>query len=104
MNKPIQKYKLFKIFYILIYSNSPCVPLVFFFFFFFFFKVNNKNDLLFSNRKPEKGIKFLLDNKFVENSPNEVAKFLLNRPGFSKIKIGEYLGNLQKDFNMLVLE
>ncbi|XP_072051296.1 IQ motif and SEC7 domain-containing protein 1-like isoform X2 [Amphiura filiformis] len=56
------------------------------------------------NKKPEKGIKFLLDNKFVENSPNEVAKFLLNRPGFSKIKIGEYLGNLQKDFNMLVLE
>ncbi|XP_022082588.1 uncharacterized protein LOC110974929 isoform X3 [Acanthaster planci] len=56
------------------------------------------------NKKPEKGIKFLVDNKFVENSPNEVAKFLLNRTGLSKAKIGEYLGNLQKDFNMLVLE
>ncbi|XP_038061907.1 IQ motif and SEC7 domain-containing protein 1-like isoform X2 [Patiria miniata] len=56
------------------------------------------------NKKPEKGIKFLVDNKFVENSPNEVAKFLLNRTGLSKAKIGEYLGNLQKEFNMLVLE
>ncbi|XP_071810285.1 uncharacterized protein [Asterias amurensis] len=56
------------------------------------------------NKKPEKGIKFLVDNKFVENSPNEVAKFLLHRTGLSKSKIGEYLGNLQKEFNMLVLE
>lgn len=56
------------------------------------------------NKKPEKGIKFLVENKFLENSPNEVAKFLLTHSGFCKQKIGEYLGNLQKDFNMLVLE
>eukprot|EP00057_Strongylocentrotus_purpuratus_P015808 XP_011670282.1 PREDICTED: IQ motif and SEC7 domain-containing protein 3 [Strongylocentrotus purpuratus] len=56
------------------------------------------------NKKPEKGIKFLIENRFIENSPHEVAKFLLKRTGFSKQKIGEYLGNLQKDFNQLVLE
>lgn len=55
-------------------------------------------------RKPEKGIKFLVENKFLDNSPNEVAKFLLTHSGFCKQKIGEYLGNLQKDFNMMVLE
>lgn len=56
------------------------------------------------NKKPEKGIKFLIENRFIENSPHEVAKFLLKRTGFSKQKIGEYLGNLQKDFNQMVLE
>ncbi|XP_071818365.1 uncharacterized protein [Apostichopus japonicus] len=56
------------------------------------------------NKKPEKGIKFLVENKFLDNSPNEVAKFLLTHSGFCKQKIGEYLGNLQKDFNMMVLE
>ncbi|XP_063953786.1 IQ motif and SEC7 domain-containing protein 1-like isoform X1 [Lytechinus pictus] len=56
------------------------------------------------NKKPEKGIKFLIENRFIENSPHEVAKFLLKRTGFSKQKIGEYLGNLQKEFNQMVLE
>ncbi|XP_071492110.1 uncharacterized protein [Diadema antillarum] len=56
------------------------------------------------NKKPEKGIKFLIENRFIENSPQDVARFLLKRTGFSKQKIGEYLGNLQKAFNMMVLE
>ncbi|XP_071960498.1 uncharacterized protein [Antedon mediterranea] len=56
------------------------------------------------NKKPEKGIKFLIENKFLENSTQEVAKFLLSRIGLSKQKIGEYLGDLQQQFNMMVLE
>ncbi|XP_033114704.1 IQ motif and SEC7 domain-containing protein 2-like isoform X2 [Anneissia japonica] len=56
------------------------------------------------NKKPEKGIKFLIENKFLENSTHEVAKFLLSRIGLSKQKIGEYLGDLQQQFNMMVLE
>nr|XP_006815988.1 PREDICTED: IQ motif and SEC7 domain-containing protein 2-like [Saccoglossus kowalevskii] len=56
------------------------------------------------NKKPEKGMKFLIDNKFLENSPPAVAKFLLTAKGVSKQMIGEYLGNLQKQFNMEVLD
>ena len=56
------------------------------------------------NRKPEKGLDFLLDHGFVEGSPRSVAHFLISRKGLSKQKIGEFLGNLQNAFNMEVLQ
>ena len=56
------------------------------------------------NKKPEKGISYLISRYFLENSPLGVAKFLLTRKGLSKQMIGEYLGNLQNSFNMAVLE
>ncbi|CAK1546729.1 unnamed protein product [Leptosia nina] len=56
------------------------------------------------NKKPERGIGYLISRGFLENSPRGVARFLITRKGLSKQMIGEYLGNLQNQFNMAVLE
>ncbi|KAK2724301.1 IQ motif and SEC7 domain-containing protein 1-like isoform X3 [Artemia franciscana] len=56
------------------------------------------------NKKPERGISYLIQKGFFENSPNAVAKFLISRKGVSKQMIGEYLGNLQNPFNMAALQ
>ncbi|XP_050519247.1 IQ motif and SEC7 domain-containing protein 1 isoform X3 [Diabrotica virgifera virgifera] len=56
------------------------------------------------NKKPEKGIAYLIRRGFLENSPQGVARFLISRKGLSKQMIGEYLGNLQSPFCMAVLE
>lgn len=56
------------------------------------------------NKKPERGITYLIRQGFLENSPQGVARFLITRKGLSKQMIGEYLGNLQNAFNMAVLE
>jgi len=55
------------------------------------------------NRKPEKGICYLVEHRFLDYRPNAVARFLITRKGLSKLMIGEYLGNLQKQFNAQVL-
>lgn len=41
--------------------------------------------------------------QFVDDRPSSVARFLLTRKGLSKQMIGDYLGNLQRPFNMEVL-
>lgn len=56
------------------------------------------------NKKPEKGVTYLIHKGFLENSPHAVAKFLISRKGLSRQMIGEYLGNLQQPFNMAVLD
>lgn len=56
------------------------------------------------NKKPERGISYLIRRGFLENSPQGVARFLISRKGLSKQMIGEYLGNLQNPFCMTVLE
>ncbi|GFW53602.1 IQ motif and SEC7 domain-containing protein 1 [Trichonephila clavipes] len=56
------------------------------------------------NKKPERGVRYLIQRGFLEASPQAVARFLLTRKGLSKQMIGEYLGNLQNSFNMAVLE
>lgn len=56
------------------------------------------------NRKPEKGINYLVTHQVLDDNPEMVAKFLLTEPGISKQKLGEYLGNLQNEFNMEVLK
>lgn len=56
------------------------------------------------NKKPERGIAYLVRQGFLENSPQSVARFLISRKGLSKQMIGEYLGNLQNSFNSAVLE
>ena len=55
------------------------------------------------NKRPEKGIAYLIRRGFLENSPQAVARFLITRKGLSKQMIGEYLGNLMYAFNMAVL-
>ncbi|XP_013790217.2 IQ motif and SEC7 domain-containing protein 1-like [Limulus polyphemus] len=56
------------------------------------------------NKKPEKGIQYLIGHNYLEASPKAVAHFLISRKGLGKQSIGEYLGNLQHPFNMAVLE
>lgn len=56
------------------------------------------------NKKPERGITYLIRRGFLENTPQGVARFLISRKGLSKQMIGEYLGNLQSPFCMAVLE
>lgn len=56
------------------------------------------------NKKPERGITYLIRRGFLENTPQGVARFLISRKGLSRQMIGEYLGNLQNSFNMTVLE
>lgn len=55
------------------------------------------------NKKPDKGIAYLIQRGFLENSPAAVARFLITRKGLSKQMIGEYLGSIQSQFNMAVL-
>ena len=45
------------------------------------------------NTKPEKGLRFLISQGFVEDSPNVVSNFLVSRKGISRQVIGEFLGN-----------
>ncbi|KAJ3586200.1 hypothetical protein NHX12_012600 [Muraenolepis orangiensis] len=56
------------------------------------------------NKKPEKGIQYLMERGFVPDTPVGVAHFLLQRKGLSRQMIGEFLGNRQKQFNRDVLE
>ncbi|KAL1130186.1 hypothetical protein AAG570_013124, partial [Ranatra chinensis] len=56
------------------------------------------------NKKPERGISYLVKRGFLDNSPQSIARFLISRKGLSKQMIGEYLGNLQDPFNGAVLE
>lgn len=55
-------------------------------------------------RKPGKGLNFLIEQEFVENTPQSVANFLYSRNGLSRQMVGEYLGNTQKEFNQKVLK
>lgn len=56
------------------------------------------------NKKPEKGITYLITKGFLDNSPQAIARFLITRKGLSKQMIGEYLGNIQQTFNQAVLQ
>ncbi|XP_021096074.1 IQ motif and SEC7 domain-containing protein 1 isoform X2 [Heterocephalus glaber] len=56
------------------------------------------------NKKPEKGVQYLIERGFVPDTPVGVAHFLLQRKGLSRQMIGEFLGNRQKQFNRDVLE
>ncbi|XP_073005233.1 brefeldin A-inhibited guanine nucleotide-exchange protein 5 [Typha latifolia] len=54
------------------------------------------------NRKPMKGIEYLLSNKLVEKSASAVAQFLKNTPSLDKVMIGEYLGQ-HEEFPLSVM-
>jgi brefeldin A-inhibited guanine nucleotide-exchange protein len=54
------------------------------------------------NRKPRKGIEFLVNAKKVGDSPEEIAIFLRNASGLDKTLIGDYLGE-RDDFSLRVM-
>ncbi|XP_043563921.1 IQ motif and SEC7 domain-containing protein 1 isoform X2 [Chiloscyllium plagiosum] len=56
------------------------------------------------NKKPEKGVQYLIERGFVPDTPVGIAHFLLQRKGLSRQMIGEFLGNRQKQFNRDVLD
>uniref|UniRef100_UPI00358E4060 IQ motif and SEC7 domain-containing protein 1-like isoform X2 n=1 Tax=Myxine glutinosa TaxID=7769 RepID=UPI00358E4060 len=60
--------------------------------------------LNFFNKKPDRGVAYLVERGFVPDTPVGVAHFLLQRKGLSRQMIGEYLGNRQRTFNHDVLE
>ncbi|KAL2338842.1 hypothetical protein Fmac_013288 [Flemingia macrophylla] len=54
------------------------------------------------NRKPTKGLEYLISNKLVENTPASVAQFLKNTPNLDKATIGDYLGQ-HEEFPLAVM-
>lgn len=55
------------------------------------------------NRKPEKGINYLIEEKFLDPSSKNIAEFLFNRNCLSKQIIGDYISNTQDKFIFQVL-
>ncbi|KAK1568405.1 hypothetical protein Q3G72_024051 [Acer saccharum] len=54
------------------------------------------------NRKPVKGVEYLISNKLVENNPVSVAQFLKNTTNLDKAMIGDYLGQ-HEEFPLAVM-
>lgn len=48
------------------------------------------------NRKPSKGIEFLINSKKIGSSPEEVASFLMKTAGLNGTVIGDYLGEREE--------
>ena len=57
-----------------------------------------------THRKPTKGIQYLVMAKILDDDPGSVAEFLADQYGLSKVKIGEFVGEINSEFNMAVLE
>uniref|UniRef100_A0A915PPM4 SEC7 domain-containing protein n=1 Tax=Setaria digitata TaxID=48799 RepID=A0A915PPM4_9BILA len=59
--------------------------------------------LNFFNKKPARGVQYLIEWGFVEDNSLAVANLLLHRRGLSKQMIGEYIGHLHNPFQSSVL-
>ena len=57
-----------------------------------------------SHRKPASGIQYLISKGIIRDTPRSVAKFVKEQSGLSKMKIGEFIGEIRYEFNMAVLE
>ncbi|KAB2047762.1 hypothetical protein ES319_A13G068900v1 [Gossypium barbadense] len=67
------------------------------------YKIELQKGVSLFNRKPFKGIEFLINTKKVGNSPEEVAGFLKNyTAGLSETVIGDYLGE-REEFALRVM-
>eukprot|EP00053_Salpingoeca_punica_P008627 m.77202 g.77202 ORF g.77202 m.77202 type:complete len:397 (-) comp14684_c0_seq1:164-1354(-) len=47
---------------------------------------------IFNKQSAKKGINFLIEHKFLEETPTSIAAFLFNTEGLNKSKIGEFIG------------
>ena len=72
--------------------TMPCIP------------YNAQCIAMVTFRKPTTGIQYLVSVGLLEDSPLHVARFLHERVGLSKQRIGEFLGEIRVEFNMAVLE
>ncbi|KAJ8765103.1 hypothetical protein K2173_010586 [Erythroxylum novogranatense] len=66
------------------------------------YKIEVQKGISLFNRKPSKGIEFLISTKKVGHSPEEVAIFLKNTVGLNETMIGDYLGE-RDDFCLKVM-
>lgn len=54
------------------------------------------------NKKPEKGVQYLINANILQNNELEIAKFLRETPNLTKEAVGEYLGG-HETINIKVL-
>ncbi|KAJ6940252.1 brefeldin A-inhibited guanine nucleotide-exchange protein 2-like [Populus alba x Populus x berolinensis] len=66
------------------------------------YKLEFQEGISLFNRKPKKGIEFLINANKVGNSAEEIAAFLKNTSGLNKTLIGDYLGE-REDFSLKVM-
>ncbi|GAB4852994.1 Protein big1 [Ancistrocladus abbreviatus] len=66
------------------------------------YKMELQKGISLFNRKPAKGIDFLINTKKVGGSPEEVVSFLKNTTGLNPTVIGDYLGE-REDFPLKVM-
>ncbi|CAA0823220.1 Brefeldin A-inhibited guanine nucleotide-exchange protein 1 [Striga hermonthica] len=66
------------------------------------YKVEIQKGVALFNRKPSKGIEFLISAKRVGNSPEDVASFLKSASGLNENMIGDYFGE-REEFPMKVM-
>ncbi|KAL5707271.1 Protein big1 [Ranunculus cassubicifolius] len=66
------------------------------------FKIEFQKGISLFNRKPSKGISFLISSKKVGSSPEEVALFLKKTNGLNEAMIGDYLGE-REEFSLKVM-
>ncbi|KAL6124375.1 hypothetical protein ACLB2K_076888 [Fragaria x ananassa] len=66
------------------------------------YKLELQEGISLFNRKPKKGIEFLINANKVGDSPEEIATFLKNASGLNKTMIGDYLGE-REDLSLKVM-
>ncbi|KAJ0499698.1 putative Sec7 domain, armadillo-like helical, sec7 domain superfamily protein [Helianthus annuus] len=66
------------------------------------YKLELQEGISLFNRKPKKGIEFLINVKKVGSAPEEIAEFLKNVSGLNKTMIGDYLGE-REDLSLKVM-
>ncbi|MFS7925590.1 putative Sec7 domain, armadillo-like helical, sec7 domain superfamily protein [Helianthus anomalus] len=66
------------------------------------YKLELQEGISLFNRKPKKGIEFLINVKKVGSSPEEIAEFLKSVSGLNKTMIGDYLGE-REDLSLKVM-
>ncbi|GJZ38549.1 brefeldin A-inhibited guanine nucleotide-exchange protein 2-like protein [Tanacetum coccineum] len=66
------------------------------------YKLELQEGISLFNRKPKKGIEFLIKVNKVGSSPEEIAEFLKNASGLNKTLIGDYLGE-REDLSLKVM-
>ncbi|CAN8276341.1 unnamed protein product [Cochlearia groenlandica] len=60
------------------------------------YKIELQKGVSLFNRKPSKGIEFLINSKKIGRSPEEVASFLMKTAGLNGTVIGDYLGEREE--------
>ncbi|KAG9136782.1 hypothetical protein Leryth_004541 [Lithospermum erythrorhizon] len=66
------------------------------------YKIELQKGVSMFNRKPSKGIEFLISTKKFDSSPEAVASFLKSTSGLNPTMIGDYLGE-REEFNLKVM-